>query len=88
MATSKTRSVAPVEAPVVEAAPAAAAPVKPSGFNLPRVVAKAPKPVEDKPEKVVYAAGDSVTLSGVARSVATPVEKQQIVVRPLRDIGR
>ena len=76
---------APVAA---ESTAAPAAPVKPSGFNLPRVVAKAPKPVEDKPEKVAYVAGETVTLSGVSRVPSEPVVTKQIVVNSLRNIGR
>ncbi len=77
------------ETPTVEVSTAAAAaPVKPSGFNLPRVVAKAPKPVEPVAEKVDYAAGASVTLSGVSRVPSEPVVKKQIVVDSLRNIGR
>ena len=94
---TRTNTPAPATPPVSETpaveestavTPAAAAPVKPSGFNLPRVVAKAPKPVEPVAEKVAYASGASVTLSGVSRVPSEPVVKKQIVVDSLRNIGR
>lgn len=87
---SRTSAPAPApepETPAVEET-TAAAPSKPTGFNLPRVVAKAPKPVEPPAEKVVYAASPAVSLSGVARGEAAPAEKKSVTVRSLRDIGR
>lgn len=78
MATSKTRSAAPVEAPATEAAPVARA-----GFNMPRLAAKPVKAVEaPATSSKQYESDGSLTLSGVARGASVPTEKKRIIVTP------
>jgi hypothetical protein len=90
MATSKTPSVAPVEAPVVEAAPVAA-PVAPDApaatglFNMPRLTAKPQKQPEAPTRKIVIIDGDRITLSGVTRSAAAPVEKAKPAFKSIEE---
>lgn len=77
-------------APVVEAAPAVApaAPVAPAAtglFNMPRIVAKPQKPADAPTRKVVIIDGDRITLSGVTRSAAAPVEKAKPAFKSIED---
>ena len=85
MATSKTRSAAPVEAPAVEAAPVAPA-ASPTGlFNMPRIVAKPQKPVPVAEQKQVHVQSEGFTLSGVQRSVREPEAKAKPAFKSIED---
>jgi hypothetical protein len=77
-------------APVVEAAPVAAPvePVAPAAtglFNMPRIVAKPVKQADAPTRKVVIIDGDRITLSGVTRSAAAPVEKAKPAFKSIED---
>jgi len=88
-----TRTNTPAPAPAVEAAPAAApvepaapvAPAAPGLFNMPRIVAKPQKQPDAPTRKVVIVDGDRITLSGVSRSAAAPVEKAKPAFKSIED---
>ena len=85
MATSKTRSAAPVEAPVEEAAPVAPSAPSTGLFNMPRIVAKPVKPVPVAEAKRIYVQSEGFTLSGVQRTVREPDAKAKPAFKSIED---